>query len=94
MRIYKPTRFPDRSDSFNLTLGPMESKVVARSDGFVAINVMPLFLRADHRLVDAQQVGRFLGAVRELLSHPEKLAGGYSEQSDIDRIVDEKHKKQ
>jgi hypothetical protein len=91
MRIYKPTRFPDKSDSFNLTLGPVEPKVVARSDHFVSINVMPLFLRADHRLVDAQQVSRLLGAVRDLLSNPERLAGGYSEQSEIDRIVDAKH---
>jgi len=73
MRSYKPTRFPDHADSFNLTLGPIENKVVARSDQFVSINVMPLFLRADHRLVDAQQVGRFLAAVRDLLSHPERL---------------------
>ena len=73
MRSYKPTRFPDHADLFNLTLGPIENKVVARSDQFVSINVMPLFLRADHRLVDAQQVGRFLAAVRDLLSHPERL---------------------
>jgi hypothetical protein len=92
MRMYKPTRFPDRSDAFNLTLGPMEPKVVARSDQFVSVNVMPLFLRADHRLADAQQVGRFLGAVRELLSHPERLAGGYFEIADIDRIVEAKRK--
>ena len=92
MRMYKPTRFPDRSDAFNLTLGPMEPKVVARSDQFVSVNVMPLFLRADHRLADAQQVGRFLGAVRELLSHPERLTGGYFEIADIDRIVEAKRK--
>jgi hypothetical protein len=73
MRIYKPTRFPDRADSLNLTLGPVENKVIARSDQFVSINVMPLFLRADHRLADAQQVGRFLAAVRDLLSRPERL---------------------
>jgi len=73
MRIYKPTRFPDRADSLNLTLGPVESKVVARSNQFVTMNIMPLFLRADHRLADAQQVGRFLGAVRDLLSHPGRL---------------------
>lgn len=73
MRSYKPTRFPDNADSFNLTLGPIEGKVVARSDQFVSINIMPLFLRADHRLVDAQQVGRFLAAVRDILSHPERL---------------------
>jgi hypothetical protein len=90
MRIYKPTRFPDRSDSFNLTLGPIENKVVARLDKFVSINVMPLFLRADHRLVDAQQVGRFLAAVRDLLSNPERLGGGYSDQSELDRLSDAK----
>ena len=94
MRMYKPTRFPDKSDAFNLTLGPMEPKVVARSDQFVSVNVMPLFLRADHRLADAQQVGRFLGAVRDLLSHPERLVGGHFEIADIDRIVDEKRKQQ
>jgi hypothetical protein len=55
---------------------------------------MPLFLRADHRLADAQQVGRFLGAVRELLSHPERLTGGYFEISDIDRIVEAKRKQE
>ena len=73
MRSYKPTRFPDQADSFNLTLGPPENKVVARADQFVAINVMPLFMRADHRVVDAQQAGRFLAAVSDLLSHPERL---------------------
>jgi pyruvate/2-oxoglutarate dehydrogenase complex dihydrolipoamide acyltransferase (E2) component len=34
---------------------------------------MPLFLRADHRLVDAYQVGRFLAVMRDLLNHPERL---------------------
>ncbi|HEX4557531.1 MAG TPA: 2-oxo acid dehydrogenase subunit E2 [Xanthobacteraceae bacterium] len=73
MRSYKPTRFPDQADSLNLTLGPIESKVVARAEQLVSTGVMPLFLRADHRLVDAYQVGRFLAVVRDLLSHPERL---------------------
>ena len=73
MRSYKPSRFPDQSDSLNLTLGPVENKVVARADQFVSASVMPLFVRADHRLVDAYQVGRFLAAVCELLNHPERL---------------------
>jgi hypothetical protein len=73
MRSYKPSRFPDQSDSFNLTLGPVEDKVVARSDHFVSIGIMPLLVRADHRVVDAYQVGRFLAAVRNFLNHPEHL---------------------
>jgi chloramphenicol O-acetyltransferase len=73
MRSYKPSRFPDQSDSFNLTLGAIEQKVVARADKFVSIGVMPLFVRADHRIVDAYKLGRFLAAVSDLLNHPERL---------------------
>lgn len=73
MRSYKPSRFPDNSDSLNLTMGPAESKVVERSSQFVSIRVMPLFLRADHRLTDAYQVGRFLTLVRDLMQNPERL---------------------
>lgn len=73
MRSYKPTRFPSASDTLNLTLGPVEPKVVARGDQFVSIGVMPLFVRADHRLIDAYQLGRFAAAVRDLLNHPERL---------------------
>ncbi len=73
MRMYKPSRFPDNSDSLNLTLGPIESKVVQRDNQFVPIRVMPLFLRADHRLTDAYEVGRFLSMVRDLMQNPQRL---------------------
>jgi hypothetical protein len=74
MRSYKPTRFPDPSDSLRLTLGPAENKVVARGDHFASVTIMPLSVRADHRLVDAHQLGRFVAAVRNLMNHPERLA--------------------
>ncbi len=73
MRSYKPSRFPDQTDLINLTIGPIENKVVARGDQFVSIEVMPLFLRVDHRVVDAYVAGRFLGAVCELLKNPQRL---------------------
>jgi hypothetical protein len=73
LRTYKPSRFPDDSDSINVTLGPVETKVVMRSEKVLSARIMPLFLRADHRLVDAYQMGRYLAAVRALLEHPEKL---------------------
>ena len=73
MRSYKPSRFPDQADSLNLTLGAIENKVVARADKFVSVGVMPLFVRADHRIVDAYKAGRFLATVSDLLNHPERL---------------------
>lgn len=76
MRMYKPSRFPDNSDSLNLTLGPVETKIVQRDNQFVPVRVMPLFLRADHRLADAYEVGRFLSTVRDLMQNPQRLDGG------------------
>lgn len=73
MRMYKPSRFADGSDSLNLTLGPVETKLVMRDGKPVEVRIMPLFLRADHRLADAYQIGRFLAAVREGLQEPGRL---------------------
>ncbi len=73
MRCYKPTRFPDESISINITLGPMEEKVVVRDGQPVAGTVAPLFVRVDHRIVDAYQLGRFLATLRELLQHPAQM---------------------
>jgi chloramphenicol O-acetyltransferase len=79
IRAYKPSRFPDDSDSLNLTLGPVENKVVAIGEGYKSIRVMPLFVRADHRLTDAYQVGRFLAAVRDMMQNPEQLGAAAGE---------------
>ena len=73
MRSYKPTRFPDGSDSLNLTIGPIETKVVERAGQFASVVVMPLVMRADHRIVDAYVGGRFLALVRDLLNEPQRL---------------------
>jgi len=73
LRSYKPSRFADGSDSINLTLGPVETRLVLREGKPVEVRVMPLFMRADHRLTDAYQIGRFLATVRETLQNPERL---------------------
>ncbi|HEY0236889.1 MAG TPA: 2-oxo acid dehydrogenase subunit E2 [Afipia sp.] len=78
LRMYKPSRFPDSSDSLNLTLGPAETKVIARGDQFATVKVMPLFLRGDHRLTDAYEMGRFLSLVRDLMQNPQRLDEGSS----------------
>ncbi len=73
MRCYKPTRFPDESISINVTMGPIEEKVLVR-DGQPAVgSVAPLFVKVDHRIVDAYQLGRFLATLRELLQHPAQM---------------------
>jgi hypothetical protein len=73
MRSYKPTRFPDETAVLNVTLGPMEEKAVVRHGEITAGTVAPLFVRADHRIVDAYRLGRFVSDLRNLLEHPQQL---------------------
>jgi hypothetical protein len=90
MRCYKPTRFPDESISVNITLGPMEEKVVVRDGQPVASTVAPLFVRVDHRIVDAYQLGRFLATLRDFLQDPAQLDALAAEHRAL-TIQDQKH---
>ncbi len=63
MRMFKPSRFPVDACTLNVTMGPTESDTQAA----------PLFVRADHRVVDAYQLGQFVAALRLYLTEPELL---------------------
>lgn len=73
MRAFKPTRFPDNSDLLNLSLGPVEAKVVLLNGVASKINVMPLFLRADHRVIDVYRAARLLAFIQDVLNRPRCL---------------------
>jgi hypothetical protein len=66
MRMYKASRFPNDAATLNITMGPPEA---GGPDGPVA----PLFVRADHRIVDAFQLGQFVGKLRQYLMDPKLL---------------------
>ena len=66
MRTFKPSRFPNDAATLNVTLGPAEPR---GADGPVA----SLFVRADHRVVDAYQLGQFVGSLRRYLADPALL---------------------
>lgn len=67
---FKPSRFGSTCSMLNVTLGPTnESAVVV--DGQVAVRpIANLFVRGDHRLVDAHQIGRFAQELRIILGDP------------------------
>jgi hypothetical protein len=65
MRSFKPSRFPLDSCTLSVTMGPTDPQSAAA----------PLFVRADHRIVDAYQLGRFVADLRTLLMEPERLDG-------------------
>jgi hypothetical protein len=76
MRMFKASRFPSDTTTLNVTMGPSEP-------GSPQGPVAPLFVRADHRVVDADQLGRFVGELRRYLMDPklmERPAGGKTGQ--------------
>jgi len=65
MRSFKPSRFPNDALTTNVTMGPTEAGPTGR--------VAPLFVRIDHRLGDAYQLGQFVADLRRFLMQPELL---------------------
>jgi hypothetical protein len=74
LRTFKPSRFPSDCFTLNVTMGRSERRAVVR-DGEVQVRpVAPLFVRADHRLVDAYELGQFVATLCELLNDPGWIA--------------------
>jgi hypothetical protein len=66
MRTFKPSRFPSDVATLNVTMGPTNTD---GPNGPVA----PLFVRGDHRVIDAYQLGQFVGDLRRYLMDPALL---------------------
>lgn len=73
MRAYKPSKFPDESSLLNVTMGRTEPMAVVRNGQVVVRRMAPLFVRGDHRITDAHQLGRFIAALREKLEDAQAL---------------------
>lgn len=75
MRSYKPSRLPYDIAMTTVTMGAIEPRPAAVAGAVVVRPVAPLFVRADHRLVDAHEVGRFVETVRRLVANPALIDG-------------------
>jgi hypothetical protein len=73
LRSYKPSRFPTDGCLINVTMGPSEDRPVVEDGAVVARTVAPLLVRADHRVCDAVELGRFVELLRSLLLDPARL---------------------
>lgn len=73
LRMYKPSRFPSDSTPFNVTLGATEQRPVAENGQVVIRPVAPLIVRADHRIVDAHDLGLFVTTLRDYLADPASI---------------------
>lgn len=73
LRSFKPSRFPAESCTLSVTMGATESRPANWQGQLELRPLAPLFVRADHRVCDAFDLGRFAGTLRELLSNPAAL---------------------
>jgi hypothetical protein len=73
LRMYKPSKFPDESSLLSVTLGRIEERPAVRDGSIVVRRMVPLFVRADHRVTDAYVLGRFVGSLQEALTNPASL---------------------
>jgi hypothetical protein len=73
LRMYKPSRFPNDATPFNVTLGATELRPIVVDGAVVVRPVAPLFVRGDHRLVDAHELGLFANTLRSFLADPAQM---------------------
>lgn len=67
---YKPSRFGSRAMLINVTLGPAHSQPIVVGEGVEIRPMAGLFVRADHRTMEARQLAEFVGSIIEILSDP------------------------
>lgn len=73
MTSYKPSRFPLDGVPFSVTMGATVDQPVVENGQVVPGRVAPLYLRADHRIVDAYLMKGFLETLLQGFAHPESL---------------------
>ena len=70
MIAFKPSCLPMNAYSVNVTMGPSESRPVVVDSAVVVRQQASLFVRADHRMINAHQVAAFIGTLRAQLANP------------------------
>lgn len=73
MRAYKASNYPHDSSTLSVTMGRAERAPVI-CDGEVKVgHVAPLFVRGDHRIASAYEIGQFTETLRRLLADPAQM---------------------
>ena len=76
LRSFKPSRAPYDGVPLSITMGAVEPRPAAVNGEVVVRPIAPLFVRADHRIVDAHDIGLFAAALREFIGNPAAMEFG------------------
>jgi len=75
LQMYKASRFPCETCLTNVTMGAAEKRPAVINDQIVIRKIAPLFVRSDHRIIDASQLGPFVASLRRFLMEPALMEG-------------------
>jgi hypothetical protein len=67
---FKPSCLPMNAYSVNVTMGPAELRPVVIDDTIVIRKQAPLFVRADHRMINGHEAAAFINTLRTHLANP------------------------
>jgi hypothetical protein len=70
MIAFKPSCLPMNAYSVNVTMGPSEPRPVVIDNAVVVRRQAPLFVRADHRMINAHEAAAFINTLRSCLANP------------------------
>jgi hypothetical protein len=70
MHSFKPSCLPMNSYSVGVTMGPSERQPAVVDNSVVILTLAPLFIRADHRMVNAYEAAEFISTLRKHLLNP------------------------
>jgi hypothetical protein len=67
---FKPSCLPMNAYSVNVTMGPSELRPVVVDGAIVVRRQAPLFVRADHRIINGHEAAAFINTLRAHLADP------------------------
>ena len=70
---FKPSALPINAASLSVTMGAPEWRPAVVDGQVVAQRMVPLFVRADHRLVHSHEIAAFLNTLCAYLTQPQRL---------------------
>ncbi|HEY6564483.1 MAG TPA: 2-oxo acid dehydrogenase subunit E2 [Pirellulaceae bacterium] len=73
LTFFKPSTLRTNGVAVHVSLGPTRAQVLVEEDQPVVRRVAPLFVKADHRVVDTPQIAAFVATLRDLWHQPAQL---------------------
>lgn len=87
LRSFKPSRAPYDGLPVNVTMGAIEPRPAVVNGEVVVRSIAPLFVRADHRIVDAHDIALFAATLRELIGNPAAMEFGADAAADREPVL-------